>query len=195
MATITPSETVAEMESVVVPDVFFEMVNGQVTEKTPLGTYPVEVASILFEFLGPYVRRAGLGRAIVEALFRINAGNQRRPDIAFVSFEKWPKGRRTPKGQPWEVIPDLAIEAISGHDTAWDVLDKIRVYFAAGVRLVWIIYPDLELIHVYESFTRIRVLTRAEELDGGDVVPGFRLPLATLFEEEEAEGAAATTAG
>jgi hypothetical protein len=61
------------------------------------------------------------------------------------------------------------------------VLSKTRHYFRAGARAVWLVYPSLEVIHVYESFSRIQVLTKEDVLDGGDVIPGLRLPLATLF--------------
>ncbi|HEY2156392.1 MAG TPA: hypothetical protein VGH33_12230, partial [Isosphaeraceae bacterium] len=62
-----------------------------------------------------------------------------------------------------------------------------RNYFRAGVRAVWLVYPTLEVIHVFDSFTRIRVLTRDHVLEAGDLIPGFRLPLEDLF-RGEAEG-------
>ena len=82
------------------------------------------------------------------------------------------------------MVPDLAVEVVSPTDRAEAGLDKVREYFEAGVQLVWVIYPKLRVVHVFESFTRIRVLTRADDLDGGALLPGFRLPLATLFEDE-----------
>ncbi len=64
---------------------------------------------------------------------------------------------------------------------------KVQEYFQAGVRLVWVVYPTQALVHVYESFTGpIRVLTRQDDLDGGAVLPGFRLPLKEIFVEETA---------
>jgi Uma2 family endonuclease len=188
LATSTTPEISVEPGPGLPSDVLYEIIDGTIVELPPMGTYPVEVASILFEYLGPFVRRAGLGRAIVEVLFRVDAKNQRRPDISYFSFAKWPKGRRTPDSQPWDVVPDLAIEAISKNDVAWDVLEKVRIYFEVGVRAVWLIYPNQDVIHVFESFKQIRVLTRDDVLDGGEVIPGFQLPLSLLFEEETAEG-------
>ena len=49
--------------------------------------------------------------------------------------------------------------------------------------LVWVVYPSLRLIQVFESMTRIRVVTAADELDGGGVLPGFRVAVAALFPE------------
>ena len=83
----------------------------------------------------------------------------------------------------WDVAPDLAVEVVSPTDLAEELMDKVAEYFQAGVRLVWVVYPRLRLIHVYESLTQVRGLTAADELDGGAVLPGFRTPVAALFPE------------
>jgi Uma2 family endonuclease len=189
MATTTALEPTADVESSGLPsDAPYEIIDGHVMEKPEMGTYPVEVASILLENLGPYARGAGIGRAIVEVLFRIDASNQYRPDVAFISHGKWPVQRRTPKRQPWEIVPDVAIEVISETDRAEEVLGKTHHYLKAGVRAVWLIYPSLEVIHIFDSITRIRVLTRGDTLEGGEIILGFQLPLELLFQGEAAEG-------
>ena len=153
-----------------------------------MGAYPEEIASVLLISLGAFVQKQGLGRAIGESRFQITPEQQRRPDLAFVSFARWPRKKRPPYSAAWNLVPDLAVEVISKSDTAWEVLAKAREYFDAGVRAVWLIYPNLETIHVYSSYSQIEVLTREQTLDGGAVIPGFRLALADLFgEEAEAE--------
>jgi Uma2 family endonuclease len=191
MATITEPESIAEVDLSSLPgDAKYEVIGGRVVEKQ-MGTYPVEVASILQIHLGSFVEQAGLGRSIVEVLFRFDARTQYAPDVAFVSHEKWPIQQRSPKKQPWNIIPDLTIEVISETDRAEDVLSKTRHYLQSGVRAVWLVFPSLEVIHIYETFSQIRVLTKDDILDGGNVIPGFQLPLATLFQgeipEEDAE--------
>jgi hypothetical protein len=47
-----------------------------------------------------------------------------------------------------------------------------------------VVYPRRRVIHVYESLTQIRGLTQTDDLDGGAVLPGFRLPVAALFPPE-----------
>lgn len=163
----------------------YEIVDGQPTEWPVMGTYPEELVGILQEYLGPFVRKAKLGRCIPEARFRVIGEKNRRPDLAFISASRWPLGRRAPNAVAWPVLPDLAVEVVSRTDEAWDVLAKVREYFDAGVRMVWLVYPNLELIHVYHAFDRIEVVARSQTLDGGAVVPGFRLPLVDLFLEEE----------
>jgi Uma2 family endonuclease len=110
---------------------------------------------------------------------------KRRPDVAYVSFDRWPCGRRIPRAPAWEVVPDLAVEVVSPTNTAEEVLAKVHEYFQADVRRVWVIYPSTDQIYDYDSPTSVRIVARAEELDGGDVLPDFRLPLATLFEDED----------
>ena len=80
--------------------------------------------------------------------------------------------------------PRLAIEVVSPTNLAEDLLAKVDEYFQAGVRQVWVVYPAAARVHVHESPTQIRVLGRGDELDGGPLLPGFRLPLAELFEAE-----------
>ena len=161
----------------------YEVVNGQVVETPPMGAFESTFASDLVVYLGQFALSQKLGRVVSEVLFLLNpeARLKRRPDIAFVSYERWDRKRRVPRSEAWDVIPDLAIEVVSESNSAEEVLNKIREYFAAGVRQVWVIYPTDEQLYLYTSPTQNCILTRADDLDGGDVLPGFRMPLATLF--------------
>jgi Uma2 family endonuclease len=126
------------------------------------------------------------GRPYPEMLFRLplNGSRNRRPDVAFVTFERWPKDRVMPlTDNAWDVVPDLAVEVISPTDLVYELMQKIAEYFQAGVRLIWVVYPPERLVYVYEALTQVRILTLADELDGGAVLPGFRLPVAKLFPE------------
>ena len=62
------------------------------------------------------------------------------------------------------------------------MIEKIDDYFASGVRRVWVIYPLYAKFYDYESPTSVRILTRYDTLGGGEVLPGFQLPLSELFE-------------
>jgi Uma2 family endonuclease len=185
LATNLPSESIHE--PVIEPDSRYEIVDGRRVEKPQLGTFHILVAAILDQILGSYVRAKKLGRVAPEMLFRINSvGNrQRRPDVAFVSYERWPKDRKVDFKNGWEVVPDLAIEVISPSNSADTVIGKISEYFKAGVLRVWVIFPVDRLIYVYESPKKTTILDITDELDGGDLIPGFRLSLAELFEDGE----------
>jgi Uma2 family endonuclease len=172
-------------------EVLYEIVNGQWVKKPGESAYGNIVACQLATALHQFAQRHEWGEAVCQLLFHLGLNSDccRRPAVAFVSFARWAKGRAIPeRDNAWDVVPDLAVEVVSPNDLSEDVLGKIEEYFQAGVQLVWVVYPQRRIIHVYESFTRIRVLTRNDELDGGAVLPGFRLPLTALFEEEPSAG-------
>ena len=76
--------------------------------------------------------------------------------------------------------PTWPIEVVSPTNSAVDVQRKIHEYFEAGVSKVWVIYPEQKKIYIYASPTQIQVLQLGDELDGGDLLPGFRLPLSCV---------------
>ena len=119
-------------------------------------------------------------------LFRINSETdlRRRPDVAFVSHKRWPFNRRIPKVIPWDMVPDLAVEVISESNSAYEVQKKLHDYFDAGVRRVWVVYPDQAEVYVYSSPKQVEIIGLGQELDGGDLIPGFRLPVAVLFQDD-----------
>ena len=163
----------------------FEVVDGQVVEKT-MGAFETGIASLLVEILGPFARANRLGRFFNEMLFRIDIGQdlQRRPDVAFVSHARWPYNRRVPDVPVWDMVPDLAIEVISPSNSASAVHRKVHDYFKAGVSRVWVVYPEQAEVYIYSTPKQIEVVGVGQELDGGDLLPGFRLPVAILFEDE-----------
>lgn len=170
-------------------DSLYEIVHGERREKPPMGVPQNLVCAALSFYLGPYVREQHLGTVVPETLFVLDQASdlQRRPDLAFVSRQRW---RRPEQTHAWDVIPDLMVEVISPTNRADDVIGKIEEYFAAGVRLVWVVYCEQRKIYVYQSPEKIRVLGPGAVLEGEDVVSGFNLPVAKLFEEldEPAEG-------
>ncbi|MCI0638918.1 MAG: Uma2 family endonuclease [Gemmataceae bacterium] len=164
----------------------YEVVNGVRRELPPMGAFESGLASFLCTILGTFARRRDLGSVVVEVLFLLDAVKdlQRRPDLAFVSYARWPKGQRIPKTAAWKTVPDLAAEVISPWNTADEVMEKIQDYFRYGVQRVWVIYTSVEQVLVYDSPTSIRVLKRGDVLDEATLLPGFSLPVSSLFDEE-----------
>lgn len=164
----------------------YEIIDGQRRELPPMGIYSVTIASRLVRKMGGFTDAHGLGEVVTEALFRLplegDAHRNRRPDVAFVSYQRWPADRPLPgEANAWDVVPDLAVEVISPNDLAEEQLGKVHDYFGAGVRLVWVVYPRQRQVYVHESTTSVRILTESESLDGGAVLSGWTLPLKTLF--------------
>lgn len=166
-------------------DPLYEIIDNQRVELPPMSTLAAVLSSDLVYFLGSFARTQSLGRAVAEVLFRlpVNGNRSRRPDGAFVSYQRWPKDRPIPaRGDAWEVVPNLAVEVVSPHDLVEELFTKLDEYFHAGVEQVWVAYPNHNLLQVYDSLTQVRGLTRNDTLDGGSVLPGFQLPLASLFQ-------------
>jgi Uma2 family endonuclease len=164
---------------------FFEVVERRLVVK-PFWVTEAEIASELLGLLGPYARENGLGKVEVLMLYLLDPARalMRRPDVSFVSAERWPIRKRAPRAEVWDVVPDLAVEVVGPSRSEADLATRIEEYFAAGVRLVWAIFPLRDMARVYRSPSSRDDLRRDDTLDGGDVLPGFRLPLATLFEGE-----------
>ena len=166
-------------------DEHYEIIDGKRVELPPMSVLAGVIASRLCGAINQFARPRKLGEAVTEVLFQLPApiGRNRRPDVAFVSSDRWPRGRPIPStDNAWDVIFDLGVEVVSPSDFSEEQLEKIEEYFRAGTRLVWVVYPLRRMVHVYESLERIRGLKENAELDGGDVLPGFRLALSELFE-------------
>jgi Uma2 family endonuclease len=148
-----------------------------------MGAFETVLASALAYHLGHFILQHKLGVVATETLFVLDAQRnlKRRPDVAFVSYPRWPEDH-VPCAEAWNVVPDLAVEVISPTDLAEEIDDKITDYFAAGVQLVWVLFPVSGRVYVYQSPERVTGLERSDELNGGDVLPGFRLPVAAVFE-------------
>ncbi len=172
------------------PEGLYEVVNGKVVEKPAMGVFETWIASELFGWLQRSLGIKERGRVVSEMLFLLDTANdlKRRPDLAFVSHDRWARDRPVPRTAAWEVIPELAIEIISPTNLACEVLVRVDDYFRSGVRSVWVVYPgqELELVYVYESPTSVRILTRSDRLDSPGILPGFQLPLDSLFERPAA---------
>ncbi len=99
------------------------------------------------------------------------------PDVSFVS-----KARETKNFDDLFVgAPDLAVEIISPSETSGMIVRKLQGYFAYGTRMVWLVYPDAQLIEVYVAADQYQMLDLNGTLDGGDVLPSFTLSVRDVF--------------
>jgi Uma2 family endonuclease len=158
-----------------------ELWDGVLVEK-PMGYYESLVAMVLAARLLAFVRQHDLGfvlgeQGIVRILAQIRAA-----DVAFVSWRHFPD-RELPPGQVLAVPPDLMVEVLSPGNTESEMDRRLREYFQAGVRLVWLIDPDKKTAVVYRSEQDATPLAADQSLDGEGVLPGFSLPLTELFDE------------
>lgn len=179
MATATAREpTIDEAPST---DALYEVVGNQIVEKD-VSAYATWIASLLTQELGPYTRTQRLGIVITEMLFILNRELplKRRPDVAFVSKEKWPFGQPPPPAGDWDLVPDLAVEVVSPNEKFHKVLAKMQEYFSAGVGEVWIVSPESRLIQDYRSPDELQTFRETDQLTCA-LFPGWSFPVAELL--------------
>jgi Uma2 family endonuclease len=161
-----------------------ELVDGTLVEKT-VGAYESYLTVLLIRIIGNFAEQNKLGIVLgPDGMMRLALGLVRIPDVSFVSWDRLPD-HRAPREPIPDLAPDLAVEVISRHNTRKEMDRKLQDYFAAGTRLVWFVYhsPRHE-VRVYVKPEEFSVVREGETLDGGDVLPGFRLNVSELFAEQ-----------
>ena len=165
------------------PDVRIELVDGEVIE-LPGGTWlHADIVIHIFTIIHAYVRQHGLGRAYADGLTYLllsDPDTMRIPDISFIPQERIPESG--PTSSYARVLPALVVEVVSLGNTAAELRRRTRDYIEAGVSLVWIVWPDDQTVSVHAGSMNPTELTSTDTLDGGDVLPGFTVTVAELFD-------------
>ncbi|MEI6046907.1 MAG: Uma2 family endonuclease [Chloroflexota bacterium] len=150
------------------------------------GGIPGEVEALLILHLAQYVYAKRLGRVFgSQTDFELKGIGRRQPDLAFVKLERLPINVR----DAVPMAPDLAVEVVSKTDHTYDVEDKVQEYLRAGVGLVWVVRPIGKIVEVYRPGQEVPTLLGLKnELDGEDVIPGFKLKVSAIFDYPPNEG-------
>ena len=173
--------TAEELLHVRIPDKRVELVRGKLVVREPAGYTHGRVAMNLTVRLGAHVERTGAGQLFAaETGFTLARGPDtvRAPDIAFIRRARLPDPE--PVGFP-DLAPDLVVEVLSPSDRPGEVLAKVADWLSADVPLIWVIDPKKRVAHSHSAPDRFQTITEGQSLTGGDVLPGFALPLKKLF--------------
>ena len=144
------------------------------------------VVKTLFDSLEAHVAAHELGHVVGPKQFDLGPDDEsagRLPDIAFVSFDRWAQYRRVPTHDRWHVAPDLLVQIVRKGELAENFTTQLDACFEAGVRRVWMLFPDKGEARVYESAADVHTLGDGQSIEGGDVLPGFEHSLVLLFHE------------
>lgn len=161
-------------------NIICELVDGVLVEKV-MAYSEASLAAIIIGYMSVYLAEHDLGNvAGADGTLKLWAGLVRAPDVSFVSWDKLP-GRLLPSQKIPLLVPDLAIEVLSESNTRGEMERKLKEYFLAGVRLIWYVDPEARTAQVFTAPDHSTTLTESDALDGGDVLPGFTLPLKKLF--------------
>lgn len=159
----------------------YELLHGRLLREPLAGAEHSWLGVMLGARLRDFVGDGNLGYVFgADCGFRIatDPDTVRAPDVAFVTGERLPAG--PPRGYV-PFAPDLAVEIVSPTDRMSDVTRKIVDYLDAGTRLVWVIDPATRTAAVHRTGNDVVMIRDGDVLDGGDVLPGFRLPLTDLL--------------
>lgn len=157
-----------------------ELIDGILVEKT-VGAIESYLTGILLRKIGDYADDNHLGIVLgPDGMLRFTKRKVYLPDISFISWSQNPVAEL--KKQPIaDLHPDLAVEVLSPGNTAKEMQNKRNDYFAWGVGLVWELDAATREMRVYTSSEEFTVIDINGTLDGGNVLPGFTLPIQTLF--------------
>jgi Uma2 family endonuclease len=136
---------------------------------------------LLSYYLVAYIQPLKLGQVFdSQTTFKmVGTPPYRQPDVSFVTQARLPASLRVKA----DFAPDLAVEIVSESDIIFEIEAKIEQYLQSGVKLVWIIYPQRQIVEVYRPETGLipKIISGSNELDGETVIPGFKLPVKSLF--------------
>jgi Uma2 family endonuclease len=160
-----------------------ELVKGRVIQMSPASGKHGAISMTIGALLHIHVKSHKLGKtyaAETGVYIQRNPDTVRAPDAMFISNERQAQINNPAKFI--DVAPDLAVEVLSPNDTWTEVETKIDEYFSVGVRLIWAIDPDQEIVAVYHPSGERSRLTKADTLTGGNVLPDFSVPVTEIFE-------------
>ncbi len=160
----------------------YELIRGELVKRMSAGFEHGTCSGNITISMGAYAQAHGLGRILVAEptfLLATDPDHARIPDVAFVSAERLHLIEDRARAFP--AAPDLAVEVISPTDRLTQVREKVADWLAHGVRMVIVVNPRNRAVEVHRPQRDVVTLTEADTIDGGDVVPGWRMRVADVF--------------
>ena len=177
--------TEAELQSLPEDGYIHEVVNGELVRSPKNDWFHGRICSRLLIAIGNFVKQHRLGAVLDSSTgFWMHNRNCRAPDISFVPRSRLvelgfkPNDRRFFPG-----APDLAVEILSPNNTRREIDERLRDFFSSGTRLAWIINPETESVEICHSLSQRKLVGSGGFLEGENLLPGFRYPIADLFKE------------
>jgi Uma2 family endonuclease len=160
------------------PDQSFELIDGRIVEKVTRKEHSVIALRIGATLLQWVLTNKIKGHAGIEIRHRRpeDKYNERKPDVSFRYTSE-----RVNSATFLLLMPDFAVEIKSKNNSYKELREKAQFYIANGTRLVWLVYPNKQIVEVHYADGSSDLFKETEILDGGDVLPGFQLAVAAIF--------------
>jgi Uma2 family endonuclease len=155
----------------------FELIAGEIVEKMVSNPRSSSIGVFVGGFLSVFVFQNDLGRVTGADGGYVVGGEKYIPDAAFISKVRQPV---QPPDAYNPLAPDLAVEVLSPFNDDEEMRLKIANYIAAGT-VVWLFDPDKQRVELYRNGQPVKILDKSEILEGGDILPGFKLALKDVF--------------
>jgi Uma2 family endonuclease len=159
-----------------------ELVAGRIVSHMPTGHPHGFIEGLIAFFLMLFNREHQFGRVLIGETgiyTRRNPDTVRAADVAFISHARL---EQVQSNSFLDVAPELVVGIMSPGNSWSEVQAKLAEYFAIGVKLVWVVDPQLEQVHVYRALEQVTLLKKQDTLTGEDVLPGFTLALTEIFD-------------
>ncbi|MDX2161494.1 MAG: Uma2 family endonuclease [bacterium] len=180
IASMRQRVTLADYEALIAlpenADRRLELIDGEIIDDMPTPEHGLIVQAVLM-FIGLYLLKNPVGVVFPQVRYLLPGDDATAliPDVSFIA-----QGRPFDLKAPVPFMPDLAIEVQSPRQTKKILATKAAYYLANGARLVWLVYPDEQIVEAISRADR-QLLQADKMLDGGDVLPGFSIPVRDLF--------------
>jgi Uma2 family endonuclease len=158
-----------------------ELLDGELRTMAPAGGEHGRAGGAASGHLFRFIDDRALGDVFMAEtgfLLRRDPDHVRAPDFAFVRAERMPR-EGLPRGFV-PIPPDLVLEVVSPDDTASEVRQKVQDWLGFGCRAVWVLYAEPRL-DAYAADGVVRAYGPDDEVDGGEVLPGFQMRLRDLI--------------
>lgn len=167
------------------PDLVFERdARGALILMSPVGG---ESGNSELEFgidLGNWNRRTQLGKVFSSStIFNLPGGGSRSPDAAWVELSRWQALTPEQRQKFPPIAPDFVMELRSPSDRLATLQEKMQEYMDSGVRLGWLIDPQMQQVEIYRQAQAKEVKSFPADVSGEDVLPGFSLSLLRFADE------------
>jgi Uma2 family endonuclease len=157
---------------------YYELHDGELIKVSAPSEEHQRIAMTLITYLVLYLANHPLGEWLYERpVHPVNGVSDYIVDVGFYSFTRFPD----PKADKAGAAPDIAVEIYSPSNTYGELENKALDYLESGSRLVWIVYPNRQQVHVYHPDQRVVRVSPDGVLEGGDVLPGFTINMAEFW--------------
>jgi Uma2 family endonuclease len=168
--------TLAEFENWEPNDGFkYEWNDGELIKFTGMNKLQVKIYDVLNTL---FIKKGywETGTFISEYDVQLTGIQMRRPDIAYLT-----KAQIESANKGTDEIPEFVIEIISGNDNINKVEEKIGEYYKAGLKVVWLIFPENKSVHVYTSRRDVKICIENDICSAAPVLPEFEIGVDVLL--------------